>query len=190
MSRSQSAPPGGIVSRKALLIGLLVFFAASHAFAGAEPVVCWSADAVPTCDCSSATPSVIPDGSTTFHLYLETGSTVSTGTACEFSSTDPNGDEVCAIALGLESTDADLAIDGFAAAASGAVSNLIAANNLVINYFDSLGTGMSGARKRRRHLYATCLAGEPVAPNSAHGDHQRMDERSARDGDLSGHGSP
>ena len=140
MSRSQSAPSGGVVSRKALLIGLLVFFAASHAFAGAEPVVCWSADAVPTCDCSSATPSVIPDGSTTFHLYLQTGSVVSTGTACEFSSTDPNGDEVCAIALGLESTDADLAIDGFAAAASGAVSNLIAANNLVINYFDSLGT--------------------------------------------------
>ena len=126
--------------RKALLIGLLSFFAASRALAGAEPVVCWSADAVPNCGCSSATPTVIPDGSNTFHLYLETGSAVSTGTVCEFSSTDPSGDEVCAVALGLESTDADLAIDGFAAAASGAVSNLIAATNLVINYFDPLGT--------------------------------------------------
>ncbi|MGB0621822.1 MAG: hypothetical protein ACPGVZ_20340 [Myxococcota bacterium] len=123
-----------------MLIGLLSFFAASRALAGAEPVVCWSADAVPNCGCSSATPTVIPDGSNTFHLYLETGSAVSTGTVCEFSSTDPSGDEVCAVALGLESTDADLVLTGFAAAASGAVSNLIAANNLVINYFDPLGT--------------------------------------------------
>ena len=137
---SRHNPFGDFVPRLVLVIGLLSLFATGHAHAGEEPVVCWSADAIPTCGCSSTTPTVIPDGSTTFHLYLEAGSTASSGTVCEFSRTDPNGDEICAVALGLESTDADLTLDGFTAAASDTVSNLIAANNLVINYFDPTGT--------------------------------------------------
>ena len=141
MARRQSAPSGGIVFRYALLTGLLSIIATSRAFAGAEPVVCWSADVVPVCGCSSSTPTVIPDGTTTFNLFVETGSTVYSGSVCEFAQTDPDGDEVCAVALGLESTDADLTLDGFTAstAASGAVSNLIATNNLVINHFDPTG---------------------------------------------------
>jgi len=144
MTRSQSTPSGDIVLRLALLIGLLSLFAASRAFAGAEPVVCWSADAVPACGCSSSTPTVIPDGTTTFQLYVETGNTAYSGNVCEFTATDPDGDEVCAVALGLESTDADLTLDGFAAsaAASDAVSHLIASNNLVINHF--VPTGILG----------------------------------------------
>lgn len=140
MTGSYRNPFGETLSRLVLVIGLLSLFTTSHAFAGEEPVVCWSADAVPTCGCSSTTPTVIPDGSTTFHLYLEAGSTASSGSVCEFSRAEPSGDEICAVAIGLESTDADLTLDGFTADASDVVSNLIAANNLVVNYFDPTGT--------------------------------------------------
>jgi len=114
----------------------LVVLRPEPALAGAEPSICWTSDASASCGCP-ATEGAISDEASSFRLFLDPGPARYSGTACAFATGVPDGDEVCAIAIGLESTHADVTLDGFASSIVGApdlVANLIGSQNLVINH--------------------------------------------------------
>jgi hypothetical protein len=109
----------------------------------ATPSLCLTTSS--SCDCTSKLDErIINPGPTTFQLSLIPGTTGSSNlnNVCVFGATDANGDEVCALAIGLESTSPEIVLNSFTANAllsPAVVSNRVSDSNIILNHFNPAG---------------------------------------------------
>ncbi len=129
------------LSRWMALALMHVCLVVGSAEAGTAPDVCWTADFAAPCTCPAAAEAIAAP-TTSFRLFVEPGLASSSGSLCEFTGAAPDGDEVCAVAIGLESTSSEVSLDGFipnVALVPGVVWNSLGPNNLVLNFFNPSG---------------------------------------------------
>ncbi|MCP4905602.1 MAG: hypothetical protein GY910_11535 [bacterium] len=104
----------------------------------ATPVVCLTQTSI--CNCAT-TPEDIEVGSTTFTLWLDPGpmSSSVSGDVCTFEGVGADGDEICGLAIGLESTSLEIALDLFevnAALDPAVVFKHVSVSNIILNHFN------------------------------------------------------
>ncbi|MGY8738347.1 MAG: hypothetical protein ACKVIW_12620, partial [bacterium] len=109
----------------------------------AAPSLCLTTTS--SCDCTSNLDErLISEGRTTFQLRMIPGSIGSSNLSnvCVFEGAGADGDEVCALAIGLESTSTEIALTSFtgnAALSPVVVSNRVSASNIILNHFNPAG---------------------------------------------------
>jgi len=109
----------------------------------AAPSLCLTTSS--SCDCTSNLDErLISGGPTTFQLIMIPGTDVSSTTSnvCVFQGTGADGDEVCALAIGLESTSIEIVLTSFsenALLSPAVVSNRVSDSNIILNYFNPAG---------------------------------------------------
>ena len=109
----------------------------------AAPSLCLTTTS--SCDCTSNLDErLISVGNTTFQLIMIPGTDVSSTTSnvCAFQGTGADGDEVCALAIGLESTSTEIVLTSFnpnSVLNPAVVSNRVSDSNIILNHFNPAG---------------------------------------------------
>ena len=109
----------------------------------AAPSLCLTTTS--SCDCTSNLDErLISVGNTIFQLIMIPGTDVSStpGNVCLFQGTGADGDEVCALAIGLESTSTEIVLTSFnpnSVVSPAVVSNPVSGSNIILNHFNPAG---------------------------------------------------